>query len=104
LLNIFFTKTKEKTLKESIDELKANIQKTKAEWKIINDELLKPAWATIKPKIEKAGSELKKFDNQFVTATPATPTTPATPGTTLGNWAVDFRQQAETFRDRQRRI
>lgn len=64
LLKIFFTKAKEKSLEESIKELKANIQKTKVEWKVINDELLKPAWDTVKPKIKKVGSDLKKLDEE----------------------------------------
>lgn len=90
LLNLFIKKVEEKSLTEAIKELKENLQKFKAEMKVVREELLKPAWSKIEPKLEKVGKKLKELDGKCA------------PGGKVHKKTTAFRSWAERLRDEEK--
>lgn len=86
-LKIFIKKAEIKPLAESIKDFKTEIQKTRAELKIIKDEILVPVWAMVKPGVVKAGDKLKEIDAKFA------------PDTEIGRMAIGLRSWTERLKN-----
>jgi len=93
-LKIFVKRTEEKSLAESVKELKKDLRKFKAEIKMVREELLTPAWRKIEPGLNKVVETVKKvkaLDDACAD------------GTTAKQRSTSFRERAKQFNENSKR-
>lgn len=91
LLSLFIKKVEEKSLEQSIKELKESLREFKARMEIIQEELFKPACSKIKPGFKKTAEKLKELDAKCA------------PDTTVGQKTIGFRSWAKRLRDNEKK-